>query len=433
MRVPEYFRRHRAFIGDVATMMSGKSVASLIALVTMPIIARLFSPRDFGIAALFLSTSTLISNIGALRYEVALVLPDRESEAILLMACTYRILVGICLLLLVVVGVYEACGVSAEVIDSMGIWIWFLPLGVLLMTMIQIQENWLARRKSFKVVATSMVVGTTVTGGSRIGFGYLSGSSVFGLIAGQMIGQVCRLAVQKSASSEGLRATFSRIGWAQFRRITAHYSDFPRLTAPAALLTAAGQQLPVVLLGVLFTPAVVGYYSMATRLTHSPIVIVANSMRRVFLQKAAEINNRGKSLAFAFAVSTGGLALLGAFPLAILWFFGQPLTVWLLGDRWTEAGRYLEIIAPWLFMLWVTAPSNPVFVVLRKQKLWLNMQISATVFRLGTFALAYVLSAGPEWTLGAFVTATVIGNVFIICMALYLILNHGKQPAPAGQ
>lgn len=427
MRLPGFLNRHRVFIGHVATMMSGKSIASAIALVTMPIIARLYSPSDFGIAALFLSMSTLISNVGALRYETALVLPEQDQEALLLMAFTYRIMVAVCLVLLLLVGTYEISGAELAVLDAMGFWIWILPVGVLLMTMIQIQENWLARKKQFKVVARSMVVGTAVTGGSRIGFGYLAGSTVFGLILGNMIGQVSRLAVQKTASSEGLRATFRRAERGQFRSLAAKYADFPRLNAPASLLTAASQQLPVVLLGVLFTPAIVGFYSMATRLTHAPVVIVANSVRRVFLQKAAEINNRGKSLAFAFMVSTCGLAVLGAIPLALLWFFGQPLTTWLLGDRWSEAGRYLEIISPWLFMLWVTAPSNPVFVVLRKQRLWLNMQLSATVFRLGTFGAAYLLSAGPEWTLGAFVIATVIGNIAIILMAMYLIANHRNQ------
>jgi O-antigen/teichoic acid export membrane protein len=205
------------------------------------------------------------------------------------------------------------------------------------------------------------------------------------------------------------------------RHIAAKYSDFPKLNAPAALMSAATQQLPIILFGILFSPAIVGFYAMAVRLTHMPITIVANSVRRVFLQKAAEIYNRGRGLGFAFLMSTGALALMGAIPLAVLWFFGQPLTSWVLGDKWSGAGRFLEIISPWLFMLWVTAPSNPVFVVLRKQHLWLSIQIMATVFRLGTFGLSYLLGAGPEWTLGAFVIATVIGNMIIILTAWLLV------------
>ena len=432
IRMLPLLKKHKIFVGQVATMMSGKSIASMIALLTMPIIARLFSPEDFGVAAIFLSLSVLVANVGALRYETALVLPKQEAEALLLMALTYRIMAALCLAMLLAIFIYRVVGIPIQVLESLGIWLWLWPLGVLLLTMIQIQENWLARKRQFGVVAASMVVGTAVTGGSRIGFGLFSGTSTFGLIVGHMTGQICRLAVQKTASREGLKATFQRIELAELRGVAAKYVDFPKLNAPAALLSAATQQLPVVLFGALFAPAIVGYYSMAMRLAHVPSVIVANSVRRVFLQKAAEINNRGKGLTFAFLMLTGGLALLGVIPLAALWFFGEPLCTWLLGDRWTQAGLYLEIISPWLFMLLVSAPANPIFVVLRKQSLWLRLQITLTILRLGTFGLAYIVGAGPEWTLGAFVAATVVGNLSVIGIALILARRHrGSVPTEA--
>lgn len=412
-------------------MMSGKGIAAIIALLTMPVIARLFSPEDFGVAAIFLSLCVMVSNVGALRYESALVLPKQESEARLLMSLAYRILAALCLSMLIGIAIYYWLGVSFALVESLGVWLWFWPLGVLLMTMIQIQEAWLDRQQQFRVVAASMVVGTGVTGGSRIGFGLLTGTSVFGLIVGHMLGQLSRLAVQKSASRAAFNAVFTRTGLSELRSIALKYADFPKLNAPAALLSAATQQLPIVFFGLLFAPAVVGYYSMATRLSHVPTVIVATSVRRVFLQKAAQINNRGRSLTFAFLMLTGGLAILGVIPLVVLWFFGEPLSAWLLGDRWAQAGRYLEIISPWLFILLVTAPANPVFVVLRKQKFWLNLQLATSITRLGTFGISYLLELSPEWTLAAFVAATVAGNLAIIVTALVLSMRHRASLPPA--
>jgi O-antigen/teichoic acid export membrane protein len=43
-------RANSEFIGNVAVMMSGKTIAAVIALFTMPIVARLFVPSDFGVA-----------------------------------------------------------------------------------------------------------------------------------------------------------------------------------------------------------------------------------------------------------------------------------------------------------------------------------------------------------------------------------------------
>lgn len=432
MRLPSSLQRHNTFLGNVATMMSGKSISAVIALLTMPIVARLFSPSDFGIAAVFLSLVGIVSNVGTLRYSAALVLPDHEPEALLLMALAYRILIALCAIMLLLIAGYELSNWAVPLLESLGAWLWLLPLGILLLTTLGIQENWLARKRQFKIVAVSMVVGSTTTGGTRIGFGIVGGSSVIGLLAGNMLGQVCQLAIQKTASSEGLRSMFRRMTWSQIRHIAAKYSDFPRLNAPAALLSAVAQQLPVLLLGVLFSPAIVGFYAMAMRLSHVPVEIVAKSVRRVFLQKAAEINNRGRSMRLAFLLSTGALALVGAIPLVVLWFFGEPLVTWLLGERWAQGGRFLEIVAPWLYMIWITAPSNSVFVVLRKQRAWLTLQATVTALRMATFGLAYALAAGPEWTVGAFVTATVIGNLIIIATAVLFIARNEHEALRQG-
>jgi hypothetical protein len=60
------------------------------------------------------------------------------------------------------------------------------------------------------------------------------------------------------------------------------------------------------------------------------------------------------------------------------------------------------------------------------------MQVWLTLLRLGAFGLAYLYSAGPEWTLQAFVLATVAGNVFTIGMAFMLISRHSTSRPPPG-
>jgi len=408
-------------------MMSGRAIAAGIALVTMPVVARLFTPGDFGVAALFLSIVGITSSVSALRYEGALVLPKEAEEALTLMAFAYRVLFTVFIVMLVVLAVYTWVGTTWRVLELLGVWKWLLPLGVLLTTSLHIQESWLARGQKFRIVAASLVVGNSVTSATRITLGVTAGSSVHGLIAGNLLGMSCRLILQKTASSEGLRATFSRIGWHRMKLVARRYADFPKFNAPAALVSSLGQNLPILLMGVMFTPAVAGFYAMANRLSRVPIEIVANSMRKVFLQKAAEIKNRGRSLRKAFLLATGGLAIFGLIPFGCVWLFGQPLLTWLLGLRWFEAGRYLEIMAPWLFMAWVIAPTNSVFIVLREQRSFLFLNIFLTVLKLAVFGLAFFIAADSEWTLQAFVIVTVAGQLLTMAVSLFLISQHADR------
>lgn len=88
----------------------------------------------------------------------------------------------------------------------------------------------------------------------------------------------------------------------------------------------------------------------------------------------------------------------------------------------------MEIIAPWLFMVWVMAPCKSIYVVLRKQRLFLVTQLIHTALRVGAFGAAYMIGADAEWTLQTFVMVTVVGNIATILIALFLIARH-----PGGQ
>lgn len=431
MQLPGFLSRHRKFIGHVATMMSGKTVAAAIALFTTPIVARLFEPSAFGIAAMFVSIVSMTTNIASLRYEVAFSLPKEEQEARLLVALAYRIMFAVCTTMLVVVAAFKIAGTDLSAFELLGVWAWLLPLGVLLAGSLQIQECWLTRRKKFKLSSVSLVLGNAVTSGSRITFGALAGSSVFGLIVGWFLGTMSRLIVQRTATRDAFRDMSGPVDWPSLRQTARKYVDFPKLNAPAGFIFSLGGNLPVLLFGIMFSPAIAGLFAMANRLAHVPVTIVASSVRRVFLQKAASIRNREGSLRKAFVLTTGSLALLGVVPLVILTLFGQPLLGWLLGERWLEAGRFLEIIAPWMFMIWVTAPSNPVFVVLRQQKFWLLLQSSLTLLRLAAFGLGYMMAASAAWTLQAFVVATVAGNLVTITLAfIFTSRDRGGDRAP---
>lgn len=415
------FQTHSEFIGNVAVMMSGKTIAAAIALITMPIVARLFTPADFGVAAVFASITGIVSSVASLRYAAAIVLPQSAEEAGQIMAFSYRVMLFVCLLLGALLGFLQLSQTSVNTFEMLGGWVWAIPIAVFFMSAVLIQESWLTRKKSFKTLSASLVAFNVSTSGSRIAIGAIAGSSAAGLIGGYFFGLFCRFAAQFAGVKDGIRESFRRLGKDTAIQIARKYSDFPKFNAPAGLVFAMGQNLPVLLFGTMFSPAIAGLYAMADRLCQVPVTIVSTSVRRVFLQKASEIENRGRSLRKAFTLSVAALSLLGLVPFGVLFSYGQPLATWILGEPWAVAGQYLEIIAPWLFLVWISSPCNAVFIVLRKQKFWLTLTTSITLMRLGSFAIAYAVSAGPEWTLQAFVVASMIGNVANLGLAFLLV------------
>ena len=420
MTMLRHLKKHKEFIGHVGAIVSGRSIAAAFGLLLTPVVARLFTPADFGVAASYLAIAAIAAQVASLRYESAVVLPKDDKEALLLAALAYRILPAFCLLMLCVTGLLKASGTGGRTFDLLGDWVWVLPITVLVMGGQDIQESWLSRKKSFGLISKTVVLETTLGGIARIGFGVLGGSSVYGLILGHLLGASGRLVMQGRAGAASLKATFRQIEWPTMREIARRYSDFPKLNAPAGLVFSTGQNLPVLLFGAMFSPEIAGFFAMANRLAQIPVQIVAASVRRVFLQKAAAIHNDGRSLRRSFLLTAAGLLLIGAVPCAAIWMYGEPVLGWLLGARWLSAGRILEIIAPWILTVWVTAPCNAIFIVLRKQSHWLVQQSIVTVVRLSAFGIGYSLELGAERTLGLFVLFAVIGNLATIAFALRL-------------
>lgn len=401
--------------------MSGKSLAAIIALATVPIIARLFSPADFGAAAIFLSTVGIASTVATLRYGRAIVLPKFELTATRLFGFSHRVSIAYSLLTLLLIFLLDKTGINVRALELVGDWKWVIPVGVWLTAVVGIQDSWITRNKAFPVLSTSLVVGNSTSSGVRIGLGVLQGSTVSGLIIGELLGKIGRLAVQYKICKKSVSAIFDRQTWKYTIPLARQYSDFPLFNAPAGLIFTLGQNLPVLLFGTMFGPAVAGFYAMANRISRVPMTIVATSMRRVFLQKAADITNRKRSLLKAFALSTITLALIGLVPFLVIYRNGQQVLVWLLGADWEEAGRYLQVIAPWLLSIWLTVPCNPIFVVLRKQIHWLVMTSTLTILRFAAFGIAQVAGYDPIETLRLFILVTLIGHSITIFVTISLI------------
>ena len=94
MRIRKISKRNRSFLRHIGTLMSAKAIAAAIALLITPVIARLFDPGDFGIAAVWLSFCALLNHLSSLKYEVAIMLPAKEDEADHLYSLALRILLA---------------------------------------------------------------------------------------------------------------------------------------------------------------------------------------------------------------------------------------------------------------------------------------------------------------------------------------------------
>jgi O-antigen/teichoic acid export membrane protein len=410
--------------------MSAKAIAAAIALLITPVIARLFDPGHFGIAAVWLSFCALLNHLSSLKYEVAIMLPAKEDEADHLYSLALRILLAF-------VGIVAVVSIIAAFLvfgDSNAAgqhnWLLWLAPGVLLFGLVSIQDSWLSRRQKFSAIGASMIAGTSFTGASRLAWGLLAGSSHTGLIVGQIIGLCSRLSVQLWRGGGHALTSAATVSKDALTKVAREYRDFPKLNAPASLVGSGARNMPVLLLGFLYGPEPAGFYAMAMRLAQNPLRLVTQSMHRVVYQRLAEIASKNRPLLRPYWMLCGGLFLLGVVPTILIVLFGPQILELLLGPKWPEAGRYLQVVAPFLLTVLVSVPVSPTLNVIRRQEIWLQLQTASLALRLLVFLGAYMYGAEPLMAIGAYVTAVVCINTCYIVYIGWFLRSRG-MPAKA--
>jgi O-antigen/teichoic acid export membrane protein len=420
-------RKLSGFAGNVATLLTGATLSQGIRLLLTPVVARLFVPEHFGVAALFLSIATIISMGSTLRYDQAIILPKEDSEALGIMSLSLIILLTLSSLVFVLVLLLSLWAPDFSWIRSIGKWGYALPIAVFLLGLASVLTTWNMRNKRFRTMAGSEITKGCVTPGSRICLGALHGSSVSGLILGIFLGLLSRIGVLLTNVKKHHVKPMINVKRLQMLTLAKKYKDFPLYYAPTDLLRNFARNLPVLMLGLMFSSNIVGFYALANRLVRMPIDLVSESVRRVYLQKTSELKNRGSFLKVLLIRTTVWLAILGLPPFLTIFFLGEWIFAFILGAEWSAAGRYASILAPFFFAVFINAPSSAILIVLRKQALLFRIQACLLICTGAVFLGCYLTAASPEQTLHLFSSINVLFMLGTMTIAIKVTIYEDRR------
>ncbi|MBK5965678.1 hypothetical protein CCR95_16700 [Thiocystis minor] len=401
----------------ILTLFSGKAVAQIVLLGFAPIIARLFEPSDYGAAALLIAIAHIATPVATLSYSTAMQLTNRDIDARKLVA---MVLISACLFVSIMTVLIFLLNdlTHSEFMKQFEGWEWIVPLMLLLYSIETVVSSWNTRMKQFKIQATTYVSGTVVGAGSRIVLGWVGGSSVGALMTGYLLGTltgvICMVRRSSIFSQPKLQERESQ---STFKQLAVQYRDFPLYATPTAMLQMASQQLPLFFFGSLFSPAAAGFYAMAERLVMSPFNLLQTSIRTVYTQHTADAIKKGRPISFLLtraSLFTAGVMLV---PALLLHRYGEPALTWLLSEKWSTAGIFLEIMSPMIFFSSLAIPANVVMVVCRRQSRLLGIQVTTSVALVVGVLIAYQFWGTAEAALHAIVIVYATRHLHVIMLA----------------
>ncbi len=370
------------FAADVMKLAGGTTFAQALGILVAPVLTRLYAPDAFGTAAIFISIVGIIGVVSCLRYELAIMLPERDEDAASLLAVS--------LLFVPIVAGLSAISILFARDPIMRLlkapdlapYLWLLPLIVLAHGIFLALNYWNSRTKRFGRLSVAKGAQSIVTSGTQLGLGIAGITQAGGLIGSKVLASMSVAAVLgKQTWRDDGHVIKQGASWHRMMAGLRRHKKFPLYGTWSALLNSISWQLPSFLLSSFFSTSVVGYYALGTRVLRLPMSLIGSAIAQVFFQRAAEAKIEG-TLDRVVENAYRRLVMLGMFPLLMLTIVGRDLFMIIFGDNWAEAGVYTQILSVWTFFWFISSPLSTLYSVLERQRagLILNMVIFITRF-----------------------------------------------------
>ena len=374
------------FASHVLALVTGNGIAQAVTMGGTLLLARLVAPEAFGSFALFVTLVTFLSVLGGARYELAVMLPERDEEAANILVLAVSIVVLISALSLAAVALFHA-GIVALVGDpKLSPWLWGVPIALLVNALYQVLALWHGRMKRFHWNATARVILAVGTISSQLLL-LISHSAAVALIGGWFLGQLMGTSFLAGRIVVGdAWFLWKAFRWSIVRQSLVRYRNFPLYKSPVSFMSNSASQLVLIVLRLFSGLDVVGLYSLAARAVYLPVTLIASSMNDVFYEKAATELKHGRLESFVTRLLRIQVVL--AAPLLILAAFDSKLIFGeLLGKKWAVAGTYAGILVFASFMYFLTSWLDRLFDVRGRQRLSLALESTRNLLALGGLSL----------------------------------------------
>lgn len=179
------------FTKNVLMLMTGTTVAQALPIAISPILTRLYTPEDFGIAALYIAISTIIGSIATGRYELAVMLPEEDDEALNLVVLGLFIasILSVILFIVVIIFNQQICNLLNN--EEISLWLYFIPLSVFFIGLFNVLRFYNNRIKQYKDLAKANVFKSVTSAIVRLSVVFIKPGPT-GLISGQITSNCCK-------------------------------------------------------------------------------------------------------------------------------------------------------------------------------------------------------------------------------------------------
>lgn len=396
-------------------LVSGAMLGQLILVLATPLLSRIYDAAAFGAFSSLVAVASVLGPIAALKFDVGIIIPrdDEQARGLLRVALLSSVILSVLSGALVWLLSSSAMGHAWALVPGAPIWAGGLVLATAVFTVL---SQAALRQRAYGVVAKRAPFQSSGTVAGQIGLGLLGAGSV-GLVAGLVIGRLFGFVPLLRTIRPLLKAPKIE----SYRDLISEFRRLPLALASAALVSALGAQLPLLLVASYFGDADTGEFGMAQRLVAIPASFLGASVAQLFGAELASLVRGGLPGAKQMYLKSSLRLLVAGVAVAVtILFLAPPLIPIVLGAGWDETGALAQAMSVMAAASLVGSPMSEVYTV---------YQSKATL----PIDLVRVLLVGGGWGVALALEVSLVGATWAMAIAQalgYVILwSYGLRLA----
>ncbi len=410
----------KRFLKDAGIGVSGNAIAQLISVLSIPLITRVYSPEDYGVFTSMLSIALILVPIASFRFNVAILLPKRDENAIAVFLLAYAsvILLTMITSLLVIIATNTQITPESWRPEGREQLVLILPMVLLIAGMTQVNHYWAIKSKNYKAIALARVLETLTDRGSALVSGLFYGPGLAFLLVARCAGAmaawftlfflVVKGDLNKIASYASLQTSIKQ---------SKRYRSVAFFSSVSQLMDALGRNLPIIIMVFYFDAKEIGYFALAFQIVNMPMVLLGESISSVFMRHCVDKRDKTDKLKkYIFILAAATLIL--AIPVGSVFFvFGEQIFAMVFDDGWAYAGKLAAILFLAVPFMFIHRIASVLFDVLEISKYRVIFDVTLLIIKI----LMVFILAEAAYPMPVVLVSMVTSNALIYSAAIIFV------------
>jgi len=410
-----------SFVKNFLILFTGNSIGQVVPFILAPIIARLYQPEQIAIQENFLAMASLIGIIAAGRYDLAILLPEKEEDAKSVFSLSAYITIVISALCLVTLFFSDAIARFYQT-PMLADFIAYLAPSVFLISALSILSQWILRRKLYAVITSSRIMQSLVQNGAYLVLGYL-GWGVQGLFFGWILGILIPVVWMFLKEMKSFKPFITNKQ--ALSAMAKEHKDFPTVNAIHAFTDILATQF---LLYWLITrnhgALVLGLFAVMNRYLRAPLNLVGSAVGQLYFREASALIGRKDEQIHIFYRSIKIISLFVIPAMVVVVIMGPSIFEWYLGSDWRDSGVFARTMAPAILFNFLASVVSTTPLMLKEQKTAYIVSIIGYVLSLGTLLIGAMFNTSFEEVLYVYSAVLSIYYLFLLVWYRNIILKQ---------